>query len=125
VLFLAPTTNGGARPTTSQESADEYSEDRKTWHPIPANLSPVTGRLDAHTTALVFDALQTANSAILDIWQYSDLTDPREPERTMLGRSTVCAFRCDMSHHLSRMKSRYRRIIAVPRLAPPFCVRVR
>ena len=91
----------------------------------PTGLGPVTGRLDASAAALVFDELHDDADWALDLWGYADGADPDMPLRFILGLSTVCAVRKDMSTHPSRMKSRYRRVVAVARLAQPYCVWVR
>ena len=68
--------------------------------------------------ALVFDQLTTdADNHTVDLWGYADAAEPDKPLKFILGRSTVCAVRKDMSGHPQRMKSRYRRIVAVARLA--------
>jgi hypothetical protein len=125
VLFVAPATKGGARPTTAQGSAMEYSENRGTWHHFPNGLSPVTGKLDARTAALVFDILSTSVDATLDLWNYADFTDTQKPVKLILGCSTVCAVRKDMRFHSDKLKSRYRHVVAAARLAAPYCVWIR
>jgi hypothetical protein len=69
--------------------------------------------------------LTTDVDRTLDLWGYADGADPDKPLKFILGLSTACAVRKDMSTHPERMKSRYRRIVAVARLAEPFCVWVR
>jgi hypothetical protein len=81
--------------------------------------------MDASTTALVFDELTRDVDRNLDLWEYADAADPDKPLKFILGGSTACAVRKDMSTHLDRMKSRYRRMVAVARLAEPYCVWVR
>lgn len=124
-IFIEPATNGGARPTIEAEAAREYSPDRTLWRRLPAGLSPVTGKLDTAATALVFDALTTNVSGVLDLWAYSECADPNHPLRFILGCSTVCAVRRESRLHPRRMKSRYREIVAVARMTEPFCVWVR
>jgi hypothetical protein len=125
-IFVEPATKGGARPTTEEVAAKEYSSDGKVWHQLPKGLSPVTGKLDSNATALVFDVMTTdVRGTLLDIWDYGDALDIHKPLRFMLGCSTVCAVRKDTRSHPERMKSRYRGIVAVARLAAPYCVWVR
>ena len=81
--------------------------------------------MDASATVLVFDELTTDVDRTLDLWGYADGADPDRPLRFMLGLSTACALQKDMSTHPARMKSRYRRIVAVARLAEPYCVWIR
>ena len=121
-IFIEPATKGGARPTTVEDLAKEYSDDKELWHPLPGGISPVTGKLDTNATALVFDMMATAVSGTFDLWGYADLTDIRKPLKFILGCSTVCAVRKDMTSHSERMKSRFRGIVAVARLAKPYCV---
>jgi hypothetical protein len=125
VIFVEPATPGGARPTKKSDSATAYSPDRATWLPLPSGIGPVTGQMDDSATALVFDELTTDVDRTLDLWGYADSADQDRPLRFMLGLSTACAMRKDMSMHTDRMKSRYRRIVAVARLAEPYCVWVR
>ena len=124
-VFIEPATPGGARPATMEARADEFSEDQGKWQPFPKLLSPVTGKLDAGTTALVFDKLDVVAGTELDLWSYADFTDTQSPVRFRLGCSTVCAIREDMSGHVERMRSRFRSIAAIARLAAPYGVWVR
>jgi hypothetical protein len=124
-LFVGPATPGGARPTTKGDPATEYSCDRGSWHPLPDGMSPVTGKLDSCAAALVFDMLTTDVNTTLDLWGYADASMPASPLRFKLGCSTVCALRTDMGLHPSRMKSRYRPIVALARLTDPYCVWLR
>ena len=125
VIFVEPATPGGARPTTGSDSAAEYSSDGVTWSSLPAGLGPVTGQIDRHAAALVFDRLATEVDRTIDLWQYADAANLDMPVRFKLGLSTVCVVRRDMSAHPSRMKSRYRRVVAVARPAKPYCVWLR
>ena len=74
-IFVEPATKGGARPTTAEDAAKEYSDDRVLWHRLPEGLSPVTGKLDAGATALVFDMMTTDVSGTLDLWEYGELSE--------------------------------------------------
>jgi hypothetical protein len=125
VIFVEPATPGGARPTTESESATDYSPDRVRWFPLPDGIGPVTGQMDSSATALVFDRLTTDVDRTVDLWAYADAADPDQPLRFILGLSTACAVRKDMSDHPRRMKSRYRRVVAVGRLADPYCTWLR
>ncbi|MCL4476657.1 MAG: hypothetical protein M1508_10595 [Nitrospirae bacterium] len=124
-IFVEPATKGGARPTTEEDAAKEYSDDGVLWHRLPKGLSPVTGKLDTGATALVFDMMTTDVSGTLDLWDYGELSDIHNPIRFILGCSTVCAVRKDTKSHPEKMKSRYREIVAVARLADPYCVWIR
>ena len=94
-IFVEPETKGGARPTTEEDAAKEYSDDGVLWHRLLNGLSPVTGKLDAGATALVFDMMTTDVSGTLDLWDYGELSDIHKPLRFILGCSTVCAIRKD------------------------------
>jgi hypothetical protein len=124
-IFIEPATKGGARPTTEEDAAKEYSDDRVLWHRLPKGLSPVTGKLDTGATALVFDMMTTYFGGTLDLWNYGESSDIHKPLRFILGCSTVCAVRRDTRSHPEKMKSRYRGIVAVARLADPYCVWIR
>ena len=124
-IFVEPATKGGARPTTREDSAIEYSEDRQVWYRLPEGISSVTGKIDTSAAALVFDMMTTAVNGTLDLWGNGDFSDTQKPLKFILGCSTVCAIRKDMTPHPERMKSRYRRIVAVARLAAPYCVWLR
>jgi hypothetical protein len=125
VIFVEPAAPGGARATTGSASAREYSSDRIVWSPLPEGLGPVTGQLDGHAAALVFDRLTTDVVRTIDLWTYADGSNADVPLRFLLGLSTACAVRKDMSRHPGRMKSRYRRVAAVAQLAEPYCVWLR
>ena len=83
---------------------------------------PVTGQMDHSATALFRDELTTDVDRILELSGYTGAADPDKPLKFILGLSTACALQKDMSTHPARMKSRYRRIVAVARLAEPYCV---
>jgi hypothetical protein len=124
-IFVEPATNGGARSTTVEDTAKEYSSEGHSWRKFPQGLSPVTGKLDTSATALVFDTLATDVTGTMDLWNYAEASDIHKPLRFILGCSTVCATRKDMKLHPDRMKSRYRRVVAVARLVEPYCVWLR
>jgi hypothetical protein len=62
---------------------------------------------------------------IIDLWRYADYEDSKKPIKLILGCSTVCAEIKDMSIHPEKLKSRYRRIVAVARLSKPYGVLLR
>ena len=104
-IFVEPANKGSARPTTAEDAAKEYSDDRMLWHQLPEGLSPVTGKLDAGATALVFDMMTNDVRGILDLWEYGELSEPLKPLRFVLGCSTVCSVRKDTKSHPEKMKS--------------------
>ena len=124
-IFVEPATKGGARPTKEDDAAKEYSDDGVLWHRLPSGLGPVTGKLDNGATALVFDMMTTDVSGTLDLWGYGELSGTHIPLKFILGCSTVCAVRRDTKSHPEKMKSRYRGIVAVARLADPYGVWIR
>ncbi len=125
VIFVEPVGPSGARPTTESDSATEYSPDRVEWFPLPEGLGPVTGQIDDSAAALVLDRLESDVDRTIDLWTYADGANPARPLKFVLGLSTTCALRKDTSEHPERMKSRYRRVVAVARLAEPYCVWLR
>lgn len=125
VIFVEPASAGGARPTIEADAATQYSPDRTSWCPLPEGLGPVTGQIDNSAAAFVFDKLVVEADSVIDLWGYADSSDMRQPLRFKLGLSAVCAAREDMSLHPARMKSRYRAVVAVARLARPYCVWLR
>jgi hypothetical protein len=124
-IFVEPSSKGGARPTIEEDAAEEYSPDKVLWSKLSKELSPVTGKLDAGATALVFDTMTTDVNGVLDLWGYGEAFDIQKPIRFTLGCSTICAALNTTKLHSNTMKSRYRRIVAVARLANPYCVWLR
>lgn len=124
-IFVEPATKGGARSTTKEDAVSEYSEDGRVWHRLPEGIGPVTGKIDRGAAALVFDMMTTAANGKLDLWHYADFSDKQKPLKFILGCSTMCAARKDMMLHPERMRSRYRGIIAIARLAKPYGVWLR
>ena len=123
--FLAPSSPGGAVPTKTASAAIEYSADRREWSPIPHGMTGVTGKMTPSTCALAFDQLCLLTSAFVDLWQYADFFDPKQPVIIRQGASTLGVMRKDTSKHPNRMKSHLRQVIAVGRLAHPFAVWLR
>ncbi|HBI47796.1 MAG TPA: hypothetical protein DDX93_03650 [Smithella sp.] len=124
-IFIEPATKGGARPTTKKDAAKEYSNDGKVWHQLPKGLGPVTGKLDKAANSLVFDKIETDIDETLDLWNYAEAFDVHKPIKFILGCSTICAIRKDMKVIPDRMKSRYRKIVAVGRFVEPYSVWLR
>lgn len=85
----------------------------------------MTGKMDAGATALVFDMMTINVGGTLDLWDYGELSDIHKPLRFIVGCSTVCAVRKDTRLHPEKLKSRYRGIVAVARLADPYCIWIR
>lgn len=125
VIFIAPSTAGGARHATTSQQAIEYSPDKNRWHPIPENISPVSGKIDGRAAAFIFDQIKQVPSDTINLWQYADFDTPERPLKFMPGCSTICAVRKDMSAHPGKIKSRDREVVAVARLCKPYCVWLR
>ncbi len=124
ILFLAPASRSGARPTTSAEAMTELSPNRLDWESLPAGLGPVTGRR-VNAYAFVLSELTLCEpDHLLDLWQYVD-AEKEGPIRFRLGSSTLLARRSNQTEHPMRMKSRIRRVLAVGRLEAPYAVWVR
>jgi len=122
-IFIKPLRQGGARATINNDAAREYYiDEKKTWFRLPAGLSPVTGKLDAGTTALVFDMLTTSVSGTIELWRYADFSDEQKTVKFRQGCSTVCAI---LSSHPKRMKSQCREIVAVAKFTEPYGVWLR
>jgi hypothetical protein len=126
VVFVEPATKGGARPAIADKKATTFSENGFIWNPLPNQLGPVTGKLDSRAYALVFNKLETIDAKQeIDLWHYADFANQEKPVRMILGCSTVCAIKKDMKGHPERLKSRFRRVVAVGLLVAPYCVWVR
>jgi len=123
-IFIEPSSRGGATPTKSSSSATKYSKDNLTWDFLPQKLSPVTGKMDNNSYALVFDQLERVNG-VIDLWSYADFFNQNNPLKIIRGASTICAIKKDMSNHTGKIKSRCRGVIAVGKLCEPFCVYLR
>ena len=123
-VFIEASSKGGAVATKLASSAKSYSKDNLTWDVLPRGLSPVTGKIDKSAYALVFNRLKLVND-VIDLWRYADFFDQNNPIKIIRGASTICAIKKDMSNHASKIKSRYRRVIAIGKLCEPFCVYLR
>ena len=120
--FLAPSSPGGAMPTKIAETAVEFSEDQEDWKPMPKGITPVTGKMTTGTCALVFDDLHLLSSATVDLWQYADFHHQDKPVKIRQGASSLGVVFMDTSGHPEKMKSRFRQVMAVGRLAYPYAV---
>ena len=58
----------------------------------------------------------------LDLWNYADFEEQKNPILPKLGVSTICAVRKDMSQHPNKIKSNIRKIEAVARVSSLGCV---
>jgi len=119
-FFIEPSSIGGANPTKTDMSAKSFSTDGETWQKFPERLGPITGKIDKGAYALVFDDLKMVTDTI-DLWSYVNFFKPNEPLKIMQGGSTLCALKQE-NDFKNKIKSRYRKIVAVGRLALPYCV---
>jgi len=124
-LFVEPSTHGGAVPTKSSRAASEYSPDLTTWQHLPVGLSPVTGHITPGVCALVFDHLMIDEAKRIDLWDYSDFFDSKQPVIFRQGVSTVCGVAGNTRSNPRRMKSNVRRVVAVGVLKKPYAVWLR
>jgi len=117
VLFLAPLTENGARPTTAAEETSMFSEDGISWNKMPSAMSKVTGRLISTTCALVLDTIEKVDGTKEVPLAYVDLED--KPIRFRLGCSTMRGIKKDIQG------AKMRRVIAVGKLIAPWGVHLR
>lgn len=124
VLIAPARRTGGARPTTCDDEASEYTaDDGENWNTLPNKLSPVKGKLPAY--ALVLGSLDIVVNESVNLLDYTDGIVPEKPIRFNSYRSTACARRGDRRNAPHRLKNNSREVIAVGKLIAPFCVGVR
>jgi hypothetical protein len=116
VVFL----RGSAFPAGTSDQARQMSDDRSRWDPLPAGIGKVTGRLPAG--GLMIGELIPVDHDI-DLWEY--LEHPSLlPIKFRQGASTACAVPTK-EKPIDGMKSRYRRVVAIGMLIPPYGVFLR
>ena len=120
-IFIQP--SAGSTPTKTSDSAKKFSADNLVWSVLPSGLSPVTGKIDSRAYALIFNRLQLKQGD-LDLWDYANFFKPSQPLKIMQGGSTLCALRKDTSSlpDTEKIKSRFRRIVAVGNMQEPYAV---
>jgi hypothetical protein len=117
--LISASSRYGAKMTSTNESAIQYSPDRLSWFDLPMNISPVTGKIDRGAWALVFKEL-VLSDVPLDLWDYATLDHNPIVIRQGFGTHLV------KKHRVSEgIKSRYRRILGVATLVSPFIVWLR
>ena len=122
-IFIEASSNVGALPTSFAQPATYYSADMKKWENLPIGLTPVTGKIDSGAYALIFDRLELSQGTIeIDLWKYAYYFDQNSPIKIYQGASTLCAVKKDMSSKSDKIKSRYRKIVAIGILCPPYGV---
>lgn len=120
VLFLEASSKNGARPTTTEERATMLSMDGTKWSTLPAHIGPVTGRISSAYAFVLSELTTFTQPPLVDLWNYVD--ENGDAVRFRLGASTLLAQR---SAPNAGMKSRYRRVLAVGKLAEPYAVWLR
>jgi hypothetical protein len=96
------------------------SDDGSRWNSLPIGISKVTGKLPGG--GLVMGELALVDESI-DLWKY--LEHPSLlPIKFRQGASTVCAVP-SRDGKVKGMQSRYRGVVAVGRLVPPYGVFLR
>jgi len=100
-----------------------FSADKQGWSEFPKGISPVTGKIDGNAYALVFNELKLVDG-VIDLWDYVDCFNQVKSLEIMRGASTLCAIRKNISKIPSqkKIKSRFRRILAVGKLCSPYGV---
>jgi len=121
-VFIEPSSKKGAIPTKSAFPAKEYSKDKISWLNLPYELSPVTGKLPAY--GLVLNHLELINDKI-DLWSYADFFNQNSPIKITRGASIICAIKKDILSQAGKIKSRFRKVVAIGKLREPFCVYLR
>jgi hypothetical protein len=116
VYFL----RGTAKPTTSSSAARQYSQNAIQWKSLDQRLGKVTGKLPGG--GLVLDELAIVDNYEVDLWEYQEHFG-KKPLKFQLGASTACALPADVP--APGMKSRFRQVAAIGRLAPPYAVFLR
>lgn len=96
-IFVNPATKGGARPTTTETVAGEYSTDGEFWHRLPQGISPVTGKLDRVPPRLCSTRLR---QPLVEYWTYGATEIFRI--RRNLSSSSLVALRLAQSGRRSR-----------------------
>ena len=120
-LFIEASSEGGAMPTKTASVAKSYSENNKEWQDVSNELSPITGKIDRHAYALIFDQIKFIDGQI-NLWEYADYINPDLPLVISRGASTLCAIKSDMSNHSKKIKSNLRKVIAFGRFCEPYGV---
>lgn len=127
-IFIEASQSAAATQTKTADHANEFSSDNTSWSKFSKRLSPVTGKIDSGAYALVFDALRIEHGELkLDLWGYSNFFDPEEPIKIRQRASTLCVLQKDMTRFpiSEKIKSRFRRIVAVGNFCEPYAVWLR
>lgn len=119
VLFIAPSTRSGAKPTTCSNLATHYTilPSNQTYT-IPSGLSPVTGKITKNSCGLMLTELYMLEkeTRYIDLNKYADCNNLDSPIKFKLGCSTICAEKKNMNDHPDKLKSNIRKIIGIGKL---------
>jgi len=117
-LFIEASSPRATKPTKGNEKALLFSLNKEAWNKIPdENL--ITGS-SSSSFALVLDKIDLIDGTSIDLWEYSQKDNPEKAVRIMLGNSTICCLKHPTGNGQPKMKSRYRKILAIGRLAQPY-----
>ena len=119
-LFIGASSEGVTKPTKGSQKALWHSLNKKDWLRIP-NDNLITGS-NRSSFALVLNKIDLMDNAYIDLWRYSQNNNPEKAVRIMLGSSTICCLKHSSENDPSKMKSRYRRVLAVGTLVSPYGV---
>ena len=119
-LFINPSRENGARPTTHNSKVKYVSENGNNWRALPKGVK-ITGKVDRQSTALVLNELYlTSPIPNIDLWKFSEF-ETDDPLKLQLGASTICCKNIPSKG----MQSRYRDVIAFGKLIHPYAVYVK
>ncbi len=132
VVFIEPASRAvdfrNEEDRTNPYVCREYSADERNWDDLPyaRGLSNVTASSKKTTRyGLVFGSLYgPVEIGRLNLWDYAR-HPALKPLKLMIGTSTVCATRFDVSRAPDRIKSNMRRVIGIGELAAPYEVWLR
>lgn len=112
---------GTAYPASTAQASREMSIDRSKWIALPSGLSNVTGKLPGG--GLVIGTLSSPlRDHEIDLWEYFEHSNS-QPLRFRQGASTACVVAASGS--MPGMRSRFRKVVAIGQLAPPYAVYLR
>ncbi|KRX08967.1 hypothetical protein PPERSA_08170 [Pseudocohnilembus persalinus] len=137
VLFLAPSTKGGAKDTKTAQIATHFAQipvfqdqsliekkliqgDDKSliWKQVPITNSDCSGLINKNTMALVFDEIQQfgQNEKFINLWDYGEFKNKAMPIKFHLGKTIAFSVLNDTSKHQEKSKSNIRQVVAIGRL---------
>ncbi len=93
LLYQGSGKGEGAKDTKTTTTAKEFSIDKKTWLKIDSKLSPITGKFNISSHALVFDKLDSIHDHELNLENYVEFTKEQKPIRNTPGASTFCTIK--------------------------------